>query len=256
MRKKIAAGNWKMNATKEQALELFIQITEHYDQIWLNEQFQIILAVPHPYLDLLTDKSVDYPFLKIAAQNCHHKEYGAYTGEVSATMLASVGVSHVIIGHSERRMYFHETDALIAQKTDQVLGNGLTPIVCIGEPSEIRDDNSHLSYVLNQLKSGLFHLSAETFSKVIIAYEPVWAIGTGKNASMEQVEEMHTAIRNEITVQYGKEVADEISILYGGSCNAVNANDIFSCENVDGGLIGGASLKPNDFIQIVKILGA
>jgi triosephosphate isomerase len=256
MRKKIAAGNWKMNATKEQALELFIQIAEHYDQLWLNEQYQIIIAPPFPYLDLLTDKSVDYPFIKIAAQNCHQHEYGAFTGEVSASMLASVGVSHVILGHSERRLYFHETDEIVAQKTNQVLANGLTPIVCIGEPLQIREENTHLNYVLAQLKAGLFHLSAEAMSKVMIAYEPVWAIGTGKNANMEQVEEMHSAIRNAIDIQYGKEIADEISILYGGSCNASNATDIFSCQNVDGGLIGGASLKPNDFIQIVKILGA
>jgi triosephosphate isomerase len=167
-----------------------------------------------------------------------------------------VGVSHVILGHSERRLYFHETDEIVAQKTNQVLANGLTPIVCVGEPLQIREENTHLNYVLAQLKAGLFHLSAEAMSKVMIAYEPVWAIGTGKNANMEQVEEMHSAIRNEIGIQYGKEIADEISILYGGSCNASNATDIFSCQNVDGGLIGGASLKPNDFIQIVKILGA
>lgn len=255
MRKKIAAGNWKMNADKIQALELFLQITEHYDQLGLNDQLETIIAPPYLYADLLSDKAIDYPHLHIAAQNCHHQEKGAFTGEISAAMLSSVGVTHVICGHSERRQYFAESNEIIRQKVEAILSNGMRPIFCCGEPEEVREAGNHLEFVQQQMIESLFHLSSEQIEKVVIAYEPIWAIGTGKTAVVAQIEEMHTAIRSLLTQHYGAKTAENISILYGGSCNAANAAEIFSCKNVDGGLIGGASLKAADFIHIIKTLG-
>lgn len=255
MRKKIAAGNWKMNADKIQALELYLQITEHYEQLGLNDLLETIIAPPFLYADLLSDKAIDYPHLHIAAQNCHQQKSGAFTGEISAAMLSSVGVTHVICGHSERRQYFAESNEIVKQKVEVILSNGMKPIFCCGEPEDVRDAAEHLSFVQQQMEESLFSLSDELIENVIIAYEPIWAIGTGKTAVVAQIEEMHTAMRHLLTQRYGTKTAETIPILYGGSCNAANAADIFSCKNVDGGLIGGASLKAADFIHIIKTLG-
>jgi triosephosphate isomerase len=190
------------------------------------------------------------PNLAVAAQNCHEKASGAYTGEISAAMLASAGVQYVILGHSERRQYFAETNEQLAAKTDAALANGLTPLFCCGESLETREGADFLGHVAQQVTESLFHLSAEDFAKVVIAYEPIWAIGTGLTASSDQAQEMHAYLRSHIAKQYGQSVADSISILYGGSCNAKNAKELFACPDVDGGLIGGASLVAADFITI------
>jgi triosephosphate isomerase len=190
--------------------------------------------------------------MALAAQNCHHKTSGAFTGEISVDMLKSVGVSFVIIGHSERRMYFQETNAQLAEKTNQLLEKGMRPIFCCGESLEQREKDIHTDFVRQQLTESLFHLDTSQLQKVVIAYEPIWAIGTGKTASTEQAQEMHEIIRKHIASKYGEAAAAEISILYGGSANAANAPELFACPDVDGGLIGGASLKSRDFVSIVK----
>jgi triosephosphate isomerase len=188
----------------------------------------------------------------VAAQNCHQKESGAYTGEISASMLSALGIDHVIIGHSERREYFHETNAILAQKVDVALKHGLGPIFCCGEPLDIRQAGNHVAHVKTQLQEGLFHLDKADLLKIIVAYEPIWAIGTGVTASREQAQEMHQEIRTMLADQYGQDIADQIPILYGGSVNAGNASDLFSQPDVDGGLVGGASLKEADFAAIIQ----
>jgi triosephosphate isomerase len=190
--------------------------------------------------------------VQLGAQNCHPKDSGAYTGEVSVPMLKEAGVGYVILGHSERREYFGESNALIKEKVDQVLAKGLTPLFCCGETLEQRNQNIHIGFIQAQISESLFHLDAETIKKVVIAYEPIWAIGTGVTASTEQAQEMHATIRLHLASKYGDAVAAEISILYGGSCKPDNARELFACADVDGGLIGGASLKARDFIDIVK----
>lgn len=211
----------------------------------------VVIAPPYPMLALANDK-IKNSSIKLSAQNCNENDKGAFTGEVSLDMLQSVGVEYVIIGHSERREYFKETNELLAKKVSKVLEKGLTPIFCCGEPLEIRENGSFLSFVCKQIEESTFHLSSTDFSKIIIAYEPIWAIGTGKTASTEQAQEMHLAIRNFISKKYGNEIADNLSILYGGSCNAKNAADLFSQSDVDGGLIGGASLITDDFLTIIN----
>lgn len=188
----------------------------------------------------------------VGAQNCHDKESGAYTGETSVPMLKAIGVSYVIIGHSERREYFGESNAFLASKVNASLKAGMTPLFCCGETLQQREKGIHIDFVNSQLTEGLFHLSEEEVKKVVIAYEPIWAIGTGVTASKEQAQEMHELIRTHLASNYGKAVAEEISILYGGSCKPDNAQELFACKDIDGGLIGGASLKARDFVDILK----
>ena len=249
MRKHIVAGNWKMNKTFSEADELVSDIIEKLESIDLDRNTQIILCPPFPYLEMVSDYSDDSYFL-VGAQNVSDQESGAYTGEVSAAMLESMELDYCIVGHSERRAYYHETNELVAAKVNQLLKHHLHPIVCVGEVLEEREAGKQFEVVEKQVREGLFHLSATDFADIIIAYEPVWAIGTGKTATPDQAQEMHAHIRALIAKQYGKEVADETSILYGGSCKPSNAKELFANPDVDGGLIGGASLKADDFLGI------
>ena len=252
MRKQIAAANWKMNLSLNEAETLLDQLlaTEHS----LTENQEAIFAVPAIYIPLAIEKLAGKKNVFVAAQNCHQKSNGAYTGEISAPMFASVGVNHIVIGHSERREYFAESDALLAEKTDAVLAIGSTPIFCCGEPLEIREAGTQNDFVATQIKNSLFHRSADQITKVVIAYEPIWAIGTGKTASSDQAQEIHSYIRSVFAVKYGQDIADQISILYGGSVKAANANEIFSQPDVDGGLVGGASLVATEFAAIINAL--
>jgi triosephosphate isomerase (TIM) len=251
MRKKIVAGNWKMNLGFDEGQKLTSEIVN----MLKDEEHSGVTAVLNPpFVHLYPVKKLigDTPNLFLGGQNCSDKSSGAYTGEISASMLASFGASYVILGHSERREYFKESNQLLTEKTKQALANGLTPIFCCGEPLEIREAGTHEEYVKDQLTESLFGFSAEEISKLVIAYEPIWAIGTGKTASSDQAQEMHAALRGHFASKYGQEIADNLSILYGGSCNPGNAKDIFSKPDVDGGLIGGASLKSRDFVDIIK----
>jgi len=260
MRKKIVAGNWKMNLGLEEARklvgELKVKIDHQKDSLPNHAQGmpEVVLFPPFPYLTRMVDVFTNYAGVSVGAQNCHHEEEGAFTGEVAARMIKSVGASHVIIGHSERRSQFGEDDQLLATKTGQALKNGLTPVFCCGELLPDRENNQHFQVVADQLQKGLFWMDDQQLGHAVIAYEPVWAIGTGKTASPEQAQEMHAYIRKLIADTYNQEVADNMSILYGGSCNAKNAADLFSNPDVDGGLIGGASLKPGDFFEIILAL--
>ena len=251
MRKKIVAGNWKMNMTFEEGQILTSEIVNMYK----DENVKDVIAIlnpPFPHLFPVKKLIGEVAGVSIGAQNCSDKESGAFTGEVSAKILASFGVEYVIIGHSERREYFNEDNELLATKVKTALANGLKPIFCCGESLDIRTAGTHEPNVKFQLTQSLFDLSPEDFSKVIIAYEPIWAIGTGKTATADQAQEMHAALRRHIASKFGKEIADNTSILYGGSCNPKNAQEIFSKADVDGGLIGGASLKSRDFMDIIK----
>lgn len=251
MREKIVAGNWKMNKSLEEGKTLASEIVNMYaDEV--TKDVKAILCTP--FIHLTSVKSIigDAKNVFLGAQNCSDKESGAYTGEVSVPMLKSAGVQYVIIGHSERREYYQEDDQLLAKKVDATLGGGLTPIFCCGEPLNIREADTHFGYVTQQLTEGLFHLSADQLKKIVIAYEPIWAIGTGKTASSAQAQEMHEKLRDHLASKYGKDVANVIPILYGGSCKPDNAAEIFAGKDVDGGLIGGASLKSRDFIDIIK----
>jgi triosephosphate isomerase len=252
MRKQIAAANWKMNLTLSEASSLLDTLLQTPHQVKDNQQ--VIFAVPAPYIPLATQKLAGLNNVFVAAQNCHQKNNGAYTGEVSASMFDSVGVKHIVIGHSERREYFAESDALLAEKVNAVLAVQSTPIFCCGEPLEIREAGTQNSFVEAQLKNSLFHLNADEIIKVVIAYEPIWAIGTGKTASSEQAQQIHAHIRSVFAVQYGPAIADQISILYGGSVKASNAVELFSQPDVDGGLVGGASLIATEFAAIINAL--
>jgi triosephosphate isomerase len=222
--------------------------------ITLQPHQQVIFAVPYPYLPMANSRLAMENNFAASAQNCYHKSSGAYTGEVSADMLYSIGVHYCIVGHSERREYFKETNHEIAEKINQLLIEKITPIFCCGESLEIRNQGSQNTYVETQLRESLFHLSPEQLMGICIAYEPVWAIGTGKTATTEEAQEMHAYLRSVIAAQYGEEMASAISILYGGSVKPSNAKEIFAAADVDGGLVGGASLMAQDFIQIVKAL--
>ena len=211
-----------------------------------------ILCTPYIYLSDLLKKAEGSKNVEIAAQNLHHQSSGAFTGEVSAEMLASIGVKYAVIGHSERREYFHENNEILLAKTKLALSHGIVPLFCCGESLEIRKSGNHLEFVLDQLRETILTLSEADFLKVIIAYEPIWAIGTGETATPEQAQEMHAAIRQEIAKVYGEAVAEETSILYGGSVKANNAREIFSKPDVDGGLVGGASLNAEEFIKIMN----
>ncbi len=249
MRKKIVAGNWKMNLTFQEAEELTVKIAEAIDEKDLS--CDVIICPPALFLEMTSDIA-DESNLAVGAQNVSEYEQGAYTGEVAANMLASMEIPYSIIGHSERRKYFGEDNSLLAQKTNRLLDNNISPIFCCGELIEERNNNKHFDVVKTQLNEGLFHLNEDEFSNIVIAYEPVWAIGTGLTASPEQAQEMHAYIRGLVEEKYGKSTADSTSILYGGSCNAKNAKELFSQQDVDGGLIGGASLKADDFVSIVS----
>jgi len=251
MRKKIIAGNWKMNLTFDEGQKLTSEIVNMYK----DENIKDVIAVlnpPFPHLFPVKKLVGDTPGIFVGAQNCSEKESGAFTGEVSAKILASFGVSYVIIGHSERREYFKESNEMLAEKVKSALANGLTPIFCCGESLDIRNAGTHEPNVKFQLTDSLFNLTASEIAKVVIAYEPIWAIGTGKTASSDEAQEMHLALRRHIASKYGKDIANNISILYGGSMNAGNAADLLSKPDVDGGLIGGASLKSRDFLEIIK----
>lgn len=252
MRKQIAAANWKMNLSFQQGEKLLDDILEA--NIVLAPHQYAIFAVPYPYL-LMTRSEVDgAKNYHAAAQNCYHKKSGAYTGEVSAEMIHSIGVSYCVIGHSERREYFNESNAQLADKLNLCLENFMTPIFCCGEPLSIREAGTQNQFVAAQLKESLFHLSADKIKDIVIAYEPIWAIGTGKTATTEQAQEIHAYLRSVLADQYGADVAAQIPILYGGSVKANNAKELFSCPDVDGGLVGGASLVASDFIEIIKAL--
>ncbi|MEM6318108.1 MAG: triose-phosphate isomerase [Bacteroidota bacterium] len=246
-RQNIAAGNWKMNKTFSEGRALATEIAEGMT----SSDNLVVLGVPAIHLKAVSNIAKRTKGLEVAAQNCHQAESGAYTGEISVDMIKSVGAKYVILGHSERREYFNESNELLAAKVDAVLGKRLIPIFCCGEPLSIREAGTHVEYVEKQLKEGLFHLKTRGFSKVVIAYEPIWAIGTGVTASPAQAQEMHKAIRQLIAKRYSEKVADETSILYGGSVKPANAKELFGQPDVDGGLVGGASLKSADFLQII-----
>ena len=252
MRKQIAAANWKMNLNLQQANELLDAIINK--NISLSTDQQAVFSVPFPYLLLANEKVKNHPGYFIAAQNCYTQESGAYTGEVSATMLASCGIEYVIIGHSERREYFGEDNKILAQKVDIGVSNGLKPIFCCGESLQIRESERQNEYVEQQISESLFHLDSSALQNFVVAYEPIWAIGTGKTATAEQAQEMHAHIRNVFAKKYGSEIANTISILYGGSVKANNAKEIFGKPDVDGGLVGGASLNASEFESIIKSL--
>lgn len=252
MRKQIAAANWKMNLTLQLAETLMDELIATPHQ--LKENQEAVFGVPFPYLINIKNKLAGKKNVFVAAQNCSSKKSGAYTGEVSAEMLKSIGTDYVILGHSERREYFNESHAMLAEKVNICFEYGLKPIFCCGEPLAIREAGNENVYVETQLKESLFHLSAAQLTGFVIAYEPIWAIGTGKTASSEQAQQMHAHIRAVMARQYGGDVADSISILYGGSVKAGNAKEIFGQPDVDGGLVGGASLVATEFAAIINSL--
>ncbi len=249
MRRNIVAGNWKMNKRFEEADALINELMDKLDTV-SELKADVIVCPPFPYLELCSDYSQE-SYFAVGAQDVSPHESGAYTGEVSASMLESIGLDFCIVGHSERRAYHNETNESIAQKMKQLLKYKIRPIVCCGEILAERESEKQWEVVKKQIKESLFSLSAEEFGNVIIAYEPVWAIGTGKTATPKQAQEMHAYIRSLIAEQYGNETAENTSILYGGSCNAQNAKELFANPDVDGGLIGGASLKAEDFVTII-----
>ena len=248
MRKKIVAGNWKMHKNAEQTEDL---LNELIAKIPTDTDVQVIVAPTFVNLASAVDH-LEFTNIDVAAQNVHQAEAGAFTGEISADMLKSVGVNIVILGHSERRAIFSETDALIANKVDTALEHEMTVIFCFGEELKDRQTKNHFNVVENQLKEGLFHIEGKDWESIVLAYEPVWAIGTGETASPEQAQEMHEFIRQTVRTAFGDDIAENVSILYGGSVKPDNAKEIFSKPDVDGGLIGGAALKADDFVAIVN----
>src|SRR5690554_885884 len=249
MRKNIVAGNWKMNKNLQEGIALAKELNEALKGKTV--KCDVVIGTPYIHLAGVAD-SIDTSRVGVAAQNCADKELGAYTGEVSAAMIASTGAKYVILGHSERRAYYHETAETLKEKVTLALANGLTPIFCIGEVLEERESEKHFEVVKSQIAASLFDLASEDFGKIVLAYEPVWAIGTGKTATPQQAQEMHAFIRKTLAEKYGNEVADNTSILYGGSANAGNAKELFSNPDVDGGLIGGASLSVDKFMPIIE----
>ncbi|HBB01095.1 MAG: triose-phosphate isomerase [Bacteroidetes bacterium GWD2_45_23] len=249
MRKNIVAGNWKMNKNLQEGVALATELNEALKGKTVN--CDVVIGTPFIHLASVVN-AVDTSKIGVAAQNCADKASGAYTGEVSAEMIASTGAGYVILGHSERRAYYHETAEILKEKVLLALANGLTPIFCIGEVLAEREADKHFDVVKSQIEASLFDLSPEDFGKVVLAYEPVWAIGTGKTATADQAQEMHAFIRSTLVTKYGQEIADNTSILYGGSANASNAKELFSNPDVDGGLIGGASLGVDKFMPIIE----
>jgi len=250
MRKQIAAANWKMNLTLQQAETLIDELIAI--PLELNEDQLAIFGVPFPYLTTINNKLAGKKNIFVAAQNCYNKKNGAYTGETSVEMLKSINIEYVILGHSERREYFSESNQMLAEKVNICLENGLKPIFCCGEPLSIREAETQNSFVETQLVESLFHLSADQITGFIIAYEPIWAIGTGKTATSEQAQEIQAYIRSVFADKYGVDVANTISILYGGSVKAANSKEIFGKPDVDGGLVGGASLVAAEFAAIIN----
>ncbi|MGM0612794.1 MAG: triose-phosphate isomerase [Bacteroidota bacterium] len=254
MRKKIVAGNWKMNMLQDEANQLVNDIIKEITarNNATNNEREIIIIPPFPWIPDVVKQVSKYHNISVGAQNSYHKPKGAFTGEVSPEMIKSAGADYIIVGHSERRSYFNESHEFLKQKVNAVLEAQLTPIFCCGEPLETREKSKQNELIEKQLQESLFHLNKEQISKLIIAYEPVWAIGTGKTATPEQAQEMHQFIRQLIAKNYGNAMAQNIVLLYGGSCKPNNAEELFSKQDVDGGLIGGASLKAKDFIEIVQ----
>ena len=247
MRKKIVAGNWKMNNDVNKSLALISDLLKKVPQT----DAEVMIAPT--FVNLIPSvEAAKGSAIEVIAQNMHFAENGAYTGEISAEMLNAIGVKTTILGHSERRAYFNETDESLAKKVDTALKHNMRVVFCIGEELAERKANKHFDVVGSQIKNGLFHLPAEAWQHIVLAYEPVWAIGTGETATPEQAQEIHAFIRNLIAEKYGKDSADEISILYGGSVKPDNAKEIFSQPDIDGGLIGGASLKIEDFSKIIE----
>lgn len=246
MRKKIVVGNWKMNTSVEEAINLLVDINQ-----FIEDEIAIVCV---PFTHIVTSIELAKNNLSVGAQNVSEYEDGAYTGEVSARMLKSIGVDYTIVGHSERRQFFYETNETIAKKINQLLKEKVTPIFCCGEPLNERETENHLKYVENQLEQSLFHLSKEEVQNVMIAYEPIWAIGTGKTASPKEAQNVHAHIRNLLSQKYGENTAHEITILYGGSVKPENAKELFECEDIDGALVGGASLKAESFTDIILAL--
>ncbi|GAB4129730.1 MAG: triose-phosphate isomerase [Raineya sp.] len=253
MPEKIIAANWKMNLNLQEALTLASELGNILQDEQRNDA-KVIIAPPFLYLQSLKNLLESNSKIDLAAQNCSEHSKGAFTGEVAASMLASVGTKFVIVGHSERRLYYHETHQQLTEKVNRALENNLKVIFCCGETLEIREKKEYVTFVQRQIEGSLFHLPAEAFGKIVIAYEPVWAIGTGKTASSEQAQEMHKEIRTFIAQKYGEGIAADISILYGGSVNAANAAELFAAPDVDGALVGGASLKAREFVEIVKAM--
>tara|TARA_Y100000385_G_C13094660_1_gene640569 strand:+ start:177 stop:917 length:741 start_codon:yes stop_codon:yes gene_type:complete len=244
MRRNIAAGNWKMNTTVSEGVELIKELEKQS----IPSDVEMIICAPATHLSSL----VGCGEIQIGGQNIYMQDKGAFTGEISPLMLVDLGVEYVLVGHSERRELFSEDDQILAQKLNKALEHNLKPIFCFGEPLNIRKEGSHISYVQKQLENGLFHLSEEELGDVVLAYEPIWAIGTGETASPDQAQEMHASIRKSIENKYGKVAADNISILYGGSVKPTNAEEIFAKPDVDGGLVGGASLDAEGFGKIAN----
>jgi len=253
MRKKIVAGNWKMNTVVKDGVSLAADINTKSEKINLPDNVDVIIAPPFTHI-FSVKQVTNNKKITVAGQNCATESKGAYTGEVSAEMLKSLGCSSVIIGHSERRAYYSETSEILTKKIGQVLSNDMFPIFCCGEKLKEREAGNHFNVVKNQISEALFHLSEKDFSKIVIAYEPVWAIGTGVTASKEQAQEIHAFIRKLISEKYGERAAENLTILYGGSVKPENAQEIFSMPDVDGGLIGGAALKTDSFIDIIKAI--
>jgi triosephosphate isomerase len=250
MRKKIVAGNWKCNTNLQEGIEL----AKAVDTLVASggaDDVVVVLGTPFTHLTKVVE-TVNTDRIGVSAQNCAAEANGAFTGEVSAEMVKSTGAQYVILGHSERREYYGETSEVLNKKLALVLENGLTPIYCCGEPLEIREAETQNDYVKTQLEETIFNLSPEDFKKLIIAYEPIWAIGTGKTATSDQAQEIHAFIRSIIADKFGEEIAESVSILYGGSCKPSNAKELFANKDVDGGLIGGASLKAEDFLGIIN----
>ncbi|MDL2251326.1 triose-phosphate isomerase [Odoribacter sp. OttesenSCG-928-J03] len=253
MRKKIVAGNWKMNKTLQEGIELAKEVNS---KVKSKNAGNVTVIIGAPFIHLTeVNKIVDPEMISVASQNCAAEVSGAYTGEISAAMVASTGCRYTILGHSERRAYYGETSEILVKKVTRALENKLDVIFCVGEVLEERECGQYFEVVKSQLENGIFNLSAEEFAHVVIAYEPVWAIGTGKTASSAQAQEMHSFIRKTVAQKYGQTVADQVSILYGGSCTPQNASELFANPDVDGGLIGGASLKSDDFAALVEIRG-
>ena len=241
-----------MNTVKLEAFSLLETILNKYDEFNLSDHKIVVVAPPSTFIHMAQIKCANYPFVYTAAQNCSEHELGAYTGEISAAMIASLGAKFVIVGHSERREYFSEREDQLLWKIKKAQIHGLTPIFCCGEPIHERENGNHKNYIHSQLHNCIFHLGESDLSNIVIAYEPIWAIGTGQTATPEQAQEVHAFIREEIAAKYNSALADKMSILYGGSVNEKNASDLFTCEDIDGALVGGASIKAESFIAIIK----
>ncbi|MCX6185749.1 MAG: triose-phosphate isomerase [Bacteroidetes bacterium] len=253
MRKKIIAGNWKMNKTFDEGMGLVSEISNMLKDEY-HGNAEVIIIPPFVHINAISRMIASDGNVSVGAQNCSNHVSGAYTGEVSAAMLKSCGAKYVIIGHSERRQYFGEHNGWLAKKVDAVLAEGLNPIYCCGETLEERESNKHFEVLKFQISEALFHLSAEQMSKVVVAYEPVWAIGTGKTASTAQAQEVHAFIRTLLKDKFGSDVSDNITIQYGGSVKADNAKELFSAPDIDGALVGGAALQSRSFVDIIKAM--